>query len=245
MLLVIALAVMLSFATTALAAPYQENEGASTYVVVLPPHVIEDPSGGGGYIGEFTIFSCSEGLASSWNTSGHAFLSFKNTSTSSVTIGSYEVDVDEEITIGTWGNQSQHNGVWYNLESYFKHSAGEFSGCASLTMNVTQADVDDINTAISNNDTWGIMNNCSSFASKVWNEVSRNTLSAGSPNTPTSLKTSIQAVSGYQMNREVQNNTNIGYTSNGQFMPVRTDDVKLSIGVTIETNVNTIAVALA
>lgn len=90
----------------------------------------------------------------------------------------------------------------------------------SLSMSVTQSDIDTINSIISNNDTWSVTNNCSSFAVKVWNSVSSNTLSAGSPNTPTSLMSSIKSKSGYQTGRSIGNTTPIGYVSNGSFVTV-------------------------
>ncbi|MCI6676417.1 MAG: hypothetical protein MSG78_05900 [Clostridiales bacterium] len=62
-------------------------------------------------VGTLTIFASNDGGSSSWNTSGHAFLAFKNTSSGSITIGGLTVEADEEITFGTWGNQSAHKGI--------------------------------------------------------------------------------------------------------------------------------------
>lgn len=173
-------------------------------------------------VGTLTIFSSNDGGSSSWNTSGHAFLSFENTSSSSITIGGLTVAAGDEITFGTWGNQSAHSGIWYNLESYFIHNQNAYSNRVSLSESVTQADVNEINTIIANNDTWALLNNCSSFAVKVWNKVASTSLSAGSPNTPTSLMSSIRSKTGYQTGRAVQENTNIGYVSNGVFVPATT-----------------------
>lgn len=125
-----------------------------------------------------------------------------------------------EITIGTWGNKSQHQGIWYNLESYFVNNNSAYGNRVSLSMSVTQSDIDTINSIISNNDKWSLTNNCSSFAVKVWNSVSSTTLSAGSPNTPTSLMSSIKSKSGYQTGRSIGNTTPIGYVSNGSFVTV-------------------------
>lgn len=171
-------------------------------------------------VGTLTIFSSNDGGNSSWNTSGHAFISFKNTSSSSITVGGLSVGSGHEITIGTWGNKSNHVGIWYNLESYFVNNQSAYSNRVSLSMSVTQANIDTINTLISNNDTWTALNNCSSFAVKIWNAVSSKTLSAGTPNTPTSLMTSIKSKSGYQTGRAIGNTTPIGYVSNGSFVSV-------------------------
>lgn len=43
------------------------------------------------YVGTLTIFSSNDGSGSSWSTSGHAFISFKNTSGSSITVGGLNV----------------------------------------------------------------------------------------------------------------------------------------------------------
>lgn len=179
-------------------------------------------------VGTLTIFASNDGGSSSWNTSGHAFLAFKNTSSSSITIGGLTVAAGEEITFGTWGNQSAHTGIWYNLESYFIHNQSAYANRVSLSMSVTQDDVDDINTIIANNDTWALLNNCSSFAVKVWNKVSSTTLNAGTPNTPTSLMSSIKSKTGYKTGRAVQENTNIGYVSNGKFVSVTVRAAALS-----------------
>ena len=77
---------------------------------------------------------------------------------------------------------SQHTGIWYNLESYFANNASAYGNRVSLSMSVTQSNIDTINDIISKNDKWSLTNNCSSFAVKVWNSVSSKTLSAGIPN---------------------------------------------------------------
>lgn len=171
-------------------------------------------------VGTLTIFSSNDGGSSSWDTSGHAFISFKNSSSSSVTVGGLNVGSGHEITFGTWGNQPQHTGIWYNLESYFANNAGAYGNRVSLSMSVTQNDINTVNSIISKNDKWALTNNCSSFAVKVWNGVSSTKLSAGTPDTPTSLMSSIKSKSGYQTGRSIGNTTPIGYVSNGKFVSV-------------------------
>lgn len=171
-------------------------------------------------VGTVTIFASNDGGSSSLNTSGHAFIAFKNTSTSSITVGGLSVGAGHEITFGTWGNQSNHVGIWYNLESYFVNNKSAYTNRVSLSKDVTQADVDTINSLISKNDTWSALNNCSSFATKIWNSISSTTLSAGTPNTPTSLMSNIKSKSGYQTKRAIGNTTPIGYVSNGSFVSV-------------------------
>lgn len=180
-------------------------------------------------VGELTIFAANDGSSSSLSTSGHAFISFKNTSGSNITVGGLSVKNTHEITIGTWGNKSQHKGIWYNLESYFVNNVSAYSNRVSLTTNVTQANIDTINSLISSNDKWSATNNCSSFATKIWNSVSSTTLSAGTPNTPTALMKSIKSKSGYSTKKSIQNISPIGYVSGGKFYTVSSSDISRSL----------------
>lgn len=173
-------------------------------------------------VGILSIFAANDGSSSSWSTSGHAFISFKNTSHRPISVGGLTVIPNAEMTFGTWGNQEAHKGIWYNLESYFIHNMGSYDNRVSISINITQENVDTINTLIENNDTWTTLNNCSSFATRIWNNVSSIILSAGIPDTPTSLMSSIRSKSGYETARAVQYNTNIGYFSDGEFVPAIT-----------------------
>lgn len=53
-----------------------------------------------------------------------------------------------------------------------------------------------MNTNIKNNDKWGYLTNCSTFASKIWNSIASGSskVDAGSINTPASLAKSITKV---------------------------------------------------
>ena len=84
-----------------------------------------------------------------------------------------------------------HNGLWYNLESYFANQ-GAYDGRVSLSEEITQSELDTLNGIINSNDKWSLFNNCSSFAAKTWNSVSGTSLSAGWINTPSNLKKSIK-----------------------------------------------------
>ena len=53
------------------------------------------------------------------------------------------------------------------------------------------------------------------FAVKIWNAVSEDKLSAGSPNTPTSLISSIKSYDYYENNRTIVYNSTIGYVEDG------------------------------
>lgn len=184
-------------------------------------------------VGVLTIFSSAGGGSSSFSTSGHAFLSFKNTSAQQIKIGGLNVNPGHEITFGTWGTKPAgytiepdvkwHKGIWYDLEAYLINYDNDLSDRVSLSINITMDDVQNINLIISICDYWSLKENCSTFASAIWNYIAPNNLdlSAGSPNTPTSLSKNIKNKSGYQTKRAVMNITPIGYVnSNGSFVSI-------------------------
>ena len=171
-----------------------------------------------GIVGILTIFSSSDGVDSSATYTGHAFVTFTNTSSLSKQVGVFNVYSGQEVTIGTRGGNCGHVGVWYNSEAYKLHYLGSYSDRVSLSMYITQAELNTLNSLIASGDTWTITNNCSSFASRVWNSISSIQLSAGIINNPGTLKNSIKAVSGYQTCRGIQNSTPVGYASGNQFV---------------------------
>lgn len=184
-------------------------------------------------VGVLTIFSSSGGGSSSFSTSGHAFLSFKNTSAQQIKIGGLNVNQGHEITFGTWGTKPAgytiepdikwHKGIWYDLEAYLINYDNDLSDRVSLSIDITMDDVQKINLFISICDCWSLNENCSSFASRLWNCIAPDNLdlSAGLPNTPTSLSKNIKNKSGYQIKRAVMNITPIGYVNeDGNFVSV-------------------------
>lgn len=185
-------------------------------------------------VGELTIFATNDGGSSSSNTSGHAFLMFQNTSTSSIKIGGISVAHNRTITFGTWGNKSQHTGIWYNLEAYFVHKSGSYSNRVSLTTSIVKSKISVLNKLLDDNDEWELLNNCSSFAVKVWNAMSNKTLSAGTPNTPTSLMSSIKKVSGYSTGKAIPASVPIGYMNNGSFTSVTTSALTATASISLD-----------
>lgn len=186
-------------------------------------------------VGVLTIFSSAGGGSSSFSTSGHAFLSFKNTSAQQIKIGGLNVNPGHEITIGAWGtkpadhelgyNEVWHSGICYNIESHLVNYDNGLSNRVSLTMGVTMNDVIKIRNVISN---WGsynyLTNNCATFAVKAWNSVASSNLQLSAKaiaDQPTKLSKNIITKSGYQSNRYIMNITPIGYVnSNGSFVSI-------------------------
>ena len=185
-------------------------------LVVIPLPVSANDS-----VGVLTIFSSTEGASyvSAFNTkenaafdiSGHAFISFLNTSSAEIKVGIYRVKPMEEVTIGKWmsgvENRNDHSGIWYNREAELINNVNDMTKRSSFSMEVSLADIDKINNHIANEDYWRWDDNCSTFAFNIWNEVSSIGSKYGIDHmvTPKVLKDLIEIQTGYEVNRGVQN----------------------------------------
>lgn len=100
---------------------------------------------------------------------------------------------------------NERTGVWINQELYKAQSIPAYARRRSLSAEfASQSAIDGminkVKTYITENDSWSITNNCSSFASGIWNFVTNDNLSAGTINTPRELKKSIESRSSYKVN---------------------------------------------
>ena len=184
-------------------------------IAATPMHVSANNS-----VGILTIFSSTSGAFNSKaqsanivgvNITGHAWISFLNTSSTDINVGIYSVKPMEEITIGKWGggveNRNDHVGIWYNRESELINNYQEMTNRSSFSMEVSLADIDKINKHIADEDYWSLDDNCSTFAFNIWNDVS----SIGSNYDidhmilPKAVKDLIEIQTDYEVNRGVQN----------------------------------------
>lgn len=177
-------------------------------------------------VATLTVFSDSDQTGSSGASSnyyGHAFITVKNNSGSNISVGKLSgIQPNKTVSVGTWGNKTEHIGLWYNLESYFV-GQGAYSGRVSASYIMNSSELATLNSAITNGDSWSLLSNCSTFAKNAWNVVvpSSYDLSAGYPNTPASLASSIQSVfSNYSTNASVPYDYLV-YYANGTGTPVR------------------------
>lgn len=109
--------------------------------------------------------------------------------------GGLSVGSGKTVTVGTWGNKNEHTGLWYNLEGYFQNSTNAYANAVSLRVDLSSNLLSTVSQNIKNNDSWTVLSNCSTFATKVWNSVCSTTVSAGVPNTPTATMQSIKSYS--------------------------------------------------
>lgn len=170
------------------------------------------------YASNVSIFAFDGNSASSsssfLNFKGHAFITIENLNSNTIKAGKMNVNAYETVTLGTWGNKSQHKGLRYNLESYFANK-GEYNGRVSLSR-YTTSKLETLNSYINSRDSWSALSSCSSFATGVWNTISSTKLSAGWINTPSNLKGNIKKNS-YSTNITIGYNSNVGYYNGDTF----------------------------
>lgn len=126
----------------------------------------------------------------------HAFITVRNMADTAITVGRLSgIRPGKTVSVGTWGNKSEHKGLWYNLEGYFVSKYGAYSSRVSAAYLISSAQMSTLTTFIRSNDSWSVSSNCSSFAVGAWNKVvdSYARLSAGVPNTPKNLASSIKS----------------------------------------------------
>ncbi|WP_160148495.1 DUF4157 domain-containing protein [[Leptolyngbya] sp. PCC 7376] len=105
---------------------------------------------------------------------------------------SYQPTVGGETTHGTWGNQDP---IGYHRDIELGFTGGYQ---AERGTNVDNTDVNNLHTFIAANQSWGMINNCSSFAARGWKAVTKERLaykSWGIPN-PSALGVGIVAANG-------------------------------------------------
>lgn len=142
------------------------------------------------YVAELTIYA--DDTAASSFSDGHAFITVKNISSSKKQVGFLTIEPNKMTSIGTWGNEDECHGLWYNLEIHYHEKYDDFKTAVYLRIKITTSQLDTISTYIKDNAKWSTTYNCASFASGLWNSVSATKLDAGSPlNTPINLKKSI------------------------------------------------------
>lgn len=128
-------------------------------------------------------------------TGTHAFITIRNVSSSNINVGKFSgIAPNTTMSVGTWGNRTEHIGLWYDLEEYAVYWQRAYAGRVSVSYLMTATQLNSLNTFIINNDYWSKLNNCSSFASAAWNTIvgSAYWLNAGSPSTPKFLAGSIK-----------------------------------------------------
>lgn len=165
-------------------------------------------------IAELTLFTFNgdgEGKLGLMNL-GHAFLSLKNTSSSTINLLNKTISSDETISFGTW-SILQHFGVWYNVESNYIVQHNKYDGRLSITIGIDQEDIDTLCQFISTHDSWNPLQNCSNFALNIWNTVAMDSEKIEKPiiYTPSHIAKEIKKFENYEINKAIPTEDTMGY----------------------------------
>lgn len=129
------------------------------------------------------------------NTSGHAFIMVTNVSQQDINVGGLLIAPNTTVTIGTRGNRSEHAGLWYNLEGYYKYYLPDsyYVYTYGIQTSLDQSQLDTVNRNLAKADHWSAVFNCAAFTEAMWNSVCSDTLSSGGLYTPTALRDDLLA----------------------------------------------------
>ena len=186
-----------------------------------------------GIVGALTICSYGTGPSSSGNFDGHAFVAY--TSFIKDSIGLYGILVDsydncakkndkrndnfdkhvinvesnDVITLGGWAGWLPDNlkGCWINNELMIYDKTGTPSDQRSLTVYITEEDVDRMYDICKKNCKWTELYNCSAFAVDFWNEITGDNLSARGWlvfRNPASLSNNIEKEEGFKIGANIR-----------------------------------------
>ncbi|MFY1810456.1 hypothetical protein ACJ8MF_02290 [Bifidobacterium adolescentis] len=184
-----------SFPTDASLADFAEAfSGDDLEIVSSPLRNVDYQTRAAESVALLRIYSTTgSGSSSSSSNLGHSWLTITNLSGSTTNIAGLNVADGKSVTASTWDESvslsSEHEGLWLNLDSKI-NSMGSNLQNVSIQIPLRQIDLDTVNTNIANNDKWGLLNNCSSFASRIWNSVSADNtkVDAGIINMPANLE---------------------------------------------------------
>lgn len=140
------------------------------------------------------VVSCTDGL-------GHAFLVVENTSSDTITVGTYQLGAGQICSVGTFGNLKDGKCLYYNAEKYcIINKTRSFTPNVALREDLTDSTLATLSNTISNNTSWATLSNCSTFAERCWNSFSSRKINAGWIDTPAGLSNSIKKIGGYESN---------------------------------------------
>lgn len=172
---------------------------------------------------------------------GHAWLVVENETDNDYSFYNTTLSSGETVSIGTWGNVidldtgSLYQGAWLNLEAQAELGT---QNTASLTITITSQQLSAVSQKCIQMNAWDLFNNCSYFASTIWNSVAPSDMQVNSyffpANFPATLKDSIQNIDGHENNRSFAYNDYTGYCTNSTtFKYVAPENYTLSSGRSI------------
>lgn len=125
------------------------------------------------------------------NDFGHAFISVDNWSGRPITVGKLSVPSGMSVSLGTWNDDREHEGIYYNRE--FKLNDRTYW---SYSEQLTDNKLSTLNSFILNNDSWSPSAPCSVFAARAWNSVQKLKFNSSYFTLPGDLSSAIEALNG-------------------------------------------------
>ncbi|MGN0961346.1 MAG: hypothetical protein ACI4PF_04015 [Christensenellales bacterium] len=150
---------------------------------------------------------------------GHSFLSIENISENPINILNKTIAPNETISLGTW-SILQHFGVWYNVESNYIAQHDKYNGRLSITIGISEEDINTLCDYISSHDRWNPIFNCSNFALNLWNTVASDTEYINPPliYTPSYIAKQMQKFDNFERNKAIPTDTKMGYFDGSQYV---------------------------
>ena len=173
-------------------------------------------------IAEVTLYSTGErgkvepGLVAC----GHAYVSIHNTSNETIVLGKgYELPEGATVTIASWEFDA-HAGVWFNIEPTYIEQ-GWFVERKSITRAVDRDAMDRIDEYLKKTETdkWTLTNNCTHFASRLWNAAADGEVDDVAVKAfPSKLEKEVMRFRGSEKGRPHASDLPIGYFSGNTFV---------------------------
>ena len=144
---------------------------------------------------------------------GHAFISVENTSEETIKVGAMTLEANEQTSVGGWG-QTAHFGIWYNIESTYM-TIGRYEGILSLTSQITEDDLNNLNSYIKDHDQWSMFKNCSYMALDMYNIVANedSKIEINGLITPGKIYNVLKKTDKNELERPIENFTKVGYSA--------------------------------
>lgn len=148
-----------------------------------------------GSVAVLRLMTSSEPRDTAVNTSGHAFVTVTNVSDHTINVGGLLIAPGTSLTIGTRGNRSEHSGIWYNLEGYYKYYLPDsyYVNIYGVQVSLDQSQLDTVNRNLATADHWSAVYNCAAFTEAMWNSVCADTITSNGVYTPEALKNDLLA----------------------------------------------------
>ncbi len=111
-------------------------------------------------------------LTRNHNIEGHTWIYIENLTNKTLEIGAgYKLAKGKGVSIGSYGTSVDKPGLYYNVEAYRYQNPKYIELSISISKELTQSDLDKVNSTIKKCNHWSYFFNCAYAAIKIWNAV--------------------------------------------------------------------------